>query len=1044
MTSPTDEIGHPRGVVAFFAAHRNAANLLMVMMLLFGIVGVMRMNTQFFPSLEVPTVTISIAWSGASAEDVESNILDAVEPEVRFVDGLKEMISYAREGAGTIRLEFDQGTDMQRALADVETAVAGVTILPDGSEDPVVTGSTWYETVAKLALSGPFSEDALRAIARDIRDDLIDAGIDRVVMDGFRDREILIEVSETDLQRLGLSIDAVAGRVSQALRDSPSGTLDGPIERQLRSAEPPATPTDIAAIDVLSLNSGETVTLGEIAEVRTAYDDDAAIGYSGGTRAIELTIQRSRTADTLETAAIFNAYLEDLRVTLPETLDISVYEVAADRLSDRIFLLVENGLTGLALVVIVLFVFLNARVALWVAVGIPTAVMATLGLMWATGQTINMISLFALIMMLGIIVDDAIVVGEETATLYAKHGRALQAASNGAERMFWPVIAATLTTIAAFFPLFLVSDTVGQIMHALPFVVIVALIASVIESFFILPGHLHHSLDGAPPRETRFRRAVDSTFNAFRWGPHLWLARLSVRWRYAVVALTVASFLIALGMVTSGRVGFQFFPSPESENVRAGISFAAGTPRTEVEAAILQIEAALADAEAELTNGTDERLVTATYAVIGQLGFSRGMNLAEINVQLTSSEVRTIRTSDIVTAWRAAAPDLPGVDRLTIATRRGGPPGRDVDIRLTGAEPEVLKQAALVVRDLLATYPGISGIADDLPFGKPEVLLSLTPRGSALGFTLEDVGRQVRSAFDGAIAHRFADGEDEVVVRVERVQSAPGLAGLLDLTLVSPDGIQVPITSIVSLTERQGFSAIQRFDGKTTVSVTADVDTDIATPVEMVAALQAGPLAETLRPFGVEFTFSGRDEERREAFGDLQTGALIALAVIFLILAWVFASYSLPLAVISIIPFGFVGAVLGHWLMGFPLTILSMMGLLGLSGILVNDSIILVKRMCDRMDEGEDVYEAAAHASCDRLRAVLLTSLTTIGGLGPLMFEQSLQAQFLLPMAITLVFGLAVATLFVLFLVPAIVGIGADIRRLARLLYGPLPLQPAE
>ncbi len=1039
MTGPTDETGRPRGVLAFFAAHRNAANLLMAMMILFGIIGVTRTNTQFFPSLEVPTISISVAWSGASAEDVESNILDAIEPEIRFLDGIDQILSYAREGAASIRLEFDQGTDMQRALSDVETAVAGVTTLPADAEDPVISGSTWYETVARMALSGPYSEAALRSFAREIRDDLIDAGIDRVTMQGFRDREIVVDISDEALRRLDLTAGQVAARIGEALRDMPSGTLDGPIERQLRSADPPATPAEVGAVEIISGGSGETLRLRDIARVATVFDPDQTAGFRNGERAIELTVQRSTTADTLETAAIFNAYLADLEQRLPDSLDIAVYEVSADRLSDRIFLLVENGLTGLVLVVIVLFVFLNARIAFWVAVGIPTAVFATLGLMWVSGQSINMFSLFALIMMLGIIVDDAIVVAEETATRHAYHGRALQAAAEGAERMFWPVIAATLTTVAAFFPLMLVGDTIGQIMKALPFVVIVALIASVIESFFILPGHLYHSLEGAPKRESRLRRALDDGFAWFRDRLHRRLANGAVRWRYAVVALAVASFLISVGMVTGGRLGFQFFPSPESENLRASIVFAAGTPQAEVAAAIEEVEASLADAAASLTEGRDEDLVVAAYSVIGQVGFSRGMNLAQIDVQLTSSEVRTVRTGEIVRAWRARTPDLAGVDRLTITERRGGPPGRDIDVRLTGADPDTLKQAALDVRDLLATYPGVSGIADDLPFGKPEVLMSLTRRGQALGFTLESVGRQVRDAFDGAIAHRFAEGEDEVTVRVQRVQSAPGLAGLMDLTLRAPNGMLVPITSVVDLSERQGFSVIQRIDGKTTVSVTADVDPDVITPVELTEALQGGALAEVLRPYGVDFAFSGRDEERRESFADLRSGGLIALVAIYLILAWVFASYSLPFAVMCIIPFGFVGAVLGHWLMGFPLTVLSLMGLLGLSGILVNDSIILVKRMRDRMDEGEEVHAAAANASCDRLRAVLLTSLTTVGGLGPLLFEKSLQAQFLLPMAITLVFGLALATLFVLFLVPAVIGIGADIRRVFRLLYGPIP-----
>ena len=1033
------------GILGFFIDHPNAANLLMAMMILFGIVGALRMNTQFFPTVDVPRITVNIAWSGASARDVEANILDAVEPELRFLDGLDKITSYAREGAASITLEFVDGAEMQKALSDVETAVAGVTTLPEDSDDPLISRSIFYESVAKIALSGPFSEQALRVYAREIRDGLLDAGIDRVTFEGLRDREIHIDVSEHDLRRLGVSPGIIADRIGAAMRDMPSGTLEGDIEKQLRSADPPEEPAEIGAIEIVSGASGEKLLLRDIASVSTGFDEDEPIGFSGRNRAIELTVQRAETADTLATAEIFGAFMADIRERYPESLRIDVYDVRSDRLNERIMLLINNGLSGLVLVIIVLFLFLNARVAFWVAVGIPTALMATVGLMLVTGQTINMISLFAMIMMLGIIVDDAIVVGEETATLHRRYGNGARAAHEGARRMFWPVLAATLTTMAAFYPLFLVQDTVGQIMSALPFVVIVAVLASLLESFFILPGHLRHSLGTREPRISRFRQMLDGAFETFRERLHRPFVTLSYRWRYATVALAIASLIVTAGLVSGGRVGFQFFPSPESENLIGGIAFAAGTPQSDVAEAIVRIEDALYQAEIALTGG-EEDLIVATYAVIGKQGFSRGMNLAQLEVQLTASEVRSVRTSDVVAEWRRQVPDIPGVERLTLSSRRGGPPGQDIEIQLTGADISQLKEAALEVRELLAVYPGVSSIGDDLPYGKPEIQFSLTPRGLAMGFTLESVSRQVRDAFEGAIARRFADGEDEVTVRVRRAQQVEGLAALSNLSLRAPGGENVPLGTVVTLEDLQGFSVIQRVDGETTVAVTADVDTDVVTPIEIVTALRDGPLDDLVGPLGIAYEFAGRDEERRESFADLQQGSLIALVAIYLILAWVFASYVLPVAVMLIIPFGFVGATIGHYVMGFPLTILSFMGLLGLSGILVNNSIILVKRIMERVDDGETIGEASVGGSCDRLRAVLLTSLTTIGGLIPLLMEESLQAQFLLPMAITLVFGLALATVFVLFLVPAFMGIGADIARAFRAIYGRprQQIQPAE
>ncbi|MCC0015700.1 MAG: efflux RND transporter permease subunit [Rhodobiaceae bacterium] len=1017
------------GVLGFFIHHRNAANLMMAMMLLFGAFALLRLNTQFFPTVDIPRITVSVTWSGASAEDVEANILQAIEPNLRFLDGLEELRSYAREGSASINLEFAQGSDMQKAQADVETALSQITTLPEDAEEPKVSRRVWYESVATVSVSGPFSEEAIRAFARDIRDSLLDAGIDKVDFTGLRDREYRVTVPEWQLRRLGLSVGDIGERIRLATRDMPSGTLDGAIEKQLRSLAEIKSPEEIGDVEVVSGAGGEKVFLRDIAAIATAFDEDQSIGYRKRARAIELDIQRALTSDTLESRRILLAHLDALKGTLPPSLDVSVYNIRADLVQERINLLVVNGAQGLLFVLAMLFLFLNARVAFWVAMGIPTAVMATLGLMLITGQSINMISLFALIMMLGIIVDDAIVVGEHTATRFSAGDPPALAAEVGSGRMFWPVVAATLTTQAAFLPLFFVRDTIGQIMSALPMVVIAALFASLIESFFVLPGHLRHSLSSMRAEPGRVRASLDRWFDAFRNGPFRFLARLSFRWRYVTVALALSSIVVAAGALAGGRVSFQFFPSPEAEQINAQVVMAAGTPQADVDAAMRQIEGALQATVSELAPPGEE-LVDAVFTEIGVAGTTRGMNAAQMSVHLTASEVRSVRTTAIIAAWRKKVPKIPGVEDLVITSPRGGPPGRDVEIELRDAPPDVLKAAALELRDVLASYPGVSSISDDLPYGKPEIVMQLTPRGTALGFTLQSVGQQVRDAFDGAIARRFADGDDEVTIRVVREQREEGIAALANLALKAPNGVFVPLTEIVSLRERQGFAVIQRLDAKTTVAVSGDLDSSFATPQELRDSLEAsGAVRDIATRHGVSYKYAGREEERVKAFADLKYGTAIGLGLIYLVLAWVFASYTVPLAVMLVIPFGFVGAVLGHYVMGFSLTILSLMGLLGLSGILVNDSIILVSRARELRDHGATPEEAAVNASCDRLRAVLLTSLTTVGGLAPLLAEKSLQAQFLLPMAITLVFGLGVATLFVLFLVPAYLGVGGDIAR---------------
>ncbi len=1028
------------GAVKFFTHHRNASNLLMIMLVLSGMFALTKLKVQFFPSVEIPVIVVTVVWPGASPEDVEKSILKSLEPELRFTDGLSEFASYAREGVASIKMEFDAGTNMQSALSDVESAVNNVTTLPEQSERPIIRHVKFFEDVASLSISGPYSELALKSYARKIRDGLLEAGIDQVNLNGFRDEEIWVNVRPEELRRLDLTVADIADKIAQISQDLPSGTLDGAIDRQIRSIGQAEDTQAVSRIEIKSLASGEKIYLRDIATVETAFDKDAAISFQGKNRAIGLGVKRALAADTLEVAKILNDYLAKTLPTLPPDLKVVKYDVAADAVSDRINLLLKNGAGGLVLVLIILFIFLNARIAFWVAVGIPVSVMATLGIMYLTGQTINMISLFALILTLGIIVDDAIVVGEHTATCWERGDPALAAAERGATRMLAPVVAATLTTQAAFLPLFLIGGIIGDIIAALPAVVIAVLVASVVECFFILPGHLRHALSRMSSSPSAFRRGFDKHFGTFR---DKWFGRFSActfRWRYTTVAAAIGILIISIGIMTSGRVTFQFFPTPEPEIILADVVFVAGTPREVTAAALTRIEASLTRVVGELAQG-NEKIVNTTYSTLGTSGQSRGDHLARIKVQLTRAEQRSVRTNKIIEAWRQAVPQIPGVERIAITGRRGGPPGRDIDIQLSGGSPTVLKKAALELRQLLARYPGVTGIADDLPYGKQEIILEITPRGAALGFTTASVGRQVRNAFEGAIAKRFARGDEEITIRVLEDNTGAGSQSLRDLFVRSPQGVEVPLTEVVNLREKAGFSLIQRREGKTSVAVTADIDAEVTTSIVVESALKSQGLKDIAAKYRIDYAFKGKSKERNETFGDLRIGVILALTLMYLILAWMFGGYIKPVIVMLIIPFGLVGAIFGHLVMGFPMTILSFFGLLGLSGILVNDSIILVVQVDKRLNEGETMEEAASGGARDRLRAVLLTSLTTIGGLTPLLFEKSLQAQFLLPMAITLVFGLAVATILVLILVPAILGIQNDAIRFFRWYWNGIPMR---
>ena len=746
------------------------------------------------------------------------------------------------------------------------------------------------------------------------------------------------------------------------------------------------TPDTIAAIPVKTLASGDRLTVGDVADVTFGFARGSVAGLRGGNTAIEIVVERAQTADALASDRLVRDYLAEIEPTLPRSLDLRLYDVQTAVLWDRISILIRSGWQGLAIVLLVLFLFLDARIAFWVALGIPVAFAGTLAVMLASGQTINMISLFALIMMLGVIVDDAIVVGEHADTLASRGLPPEEAATRGASEMLVPVLASSVTTIAALAPIFLMRDVMGQMMSALPLVGIAIIVASLVECFLVLPGHLAHA--GRPPsgfrigrflRLTviagigaafigvlveassrllpgageaampfvsavldlppvllavvailcglalaglverrlarrdgerrpgplgRFRAAFDRRFNAFRDGHFTRVVRASYDFRYTTLAAAVGSVMVVVvGLyIGGGHVRFVFFPSPEAEFVSARLEFQPGTPRERAIEGVTVVEEALRRAAGELAPD-GEVVVEDVYALLGRAGRDRGDNLATISVQLTPSERRSVRTPALVRAWQDAIPDLPGMKRVAVSERRGGPPGRDVDVKLVGAEPAVLKAAAIDVMAALDDIPGVSGVSDDLPYGKPELAMRLTPRGEALGFTLDAVGGQVRAAFEGDIARRLATADEEIPIRVrQRSGEAPVPVG--DLFLRSTGGVFVPLTEVVSLEERNTFSVILRRDGVTTIAVLADVDTAVTTPQAVTERIASEILPAVEARHGVRGEFEGRDRERRRSFEDLRQGAYLAGIVIYLTLALVFGYryWPGPIAIMLIIP----------------------------------------------------------------------------------------------------------------------------------------------
>ena len=1019
-------------LLGLFARHRVAANLLMVMMLLAGYIGLQKLNIQFFPNFELDRITVRTIWSGASAEDIESGITIPLEQRLRGLDRLKEMTSTSASGVSAITLEFDENTDMTFALNEVRKQVDDFTNLPDDAEEPQVAQLLRYETVARLLISGPTQIEELRLLARQFERELIAAGIDKIDIQGLPTQQLKIEVPAEQLQRLDLGLDELARRIDADSQDLPAGQIgeeDG--AREIRSQGQRRSPQDFADLAIVS-EADRRINLGDIAHIEQRYLPGSATISRDGGNAVVLVLQRNETGDSLEAAEILQDWLAKTRPQLPPTVDIQVYSERWQLIKERILLLVKNGAGGLVLVLIILYLFLSARVAFWVAVGIPVSFMATLAVLYLVGGSINMISLFALIMALGIIVDDAIVVGEDAQAHFDMGEDPLMASEGGARRMLAPVLASSLTTIAAFLPLMLIGGHMGSIMIAIPTVIVCVIVASLIESFLILPGHLRHAfVQGRKTEPSRLRVQLNQRFNRLRDGPFRRLVTLAIEFRWTTIALAVGSLVVAAGLFFGGKTGWQFFPSPESTTVYANVRFVSGTDGKVVDRFLDRVESELRNTMAaidETVVSTYHRLHSTTVG--GQRAIT-GERAGSIYVELVGSDQRRTDNHSFIRNWRDRIDIPPGVESFQITSRRVGPPQRDLNLRLSGSTPHALKAAALDLAQTLETIAGVSAIDDDLPYGREQLIYSLSPAGEAMGLSITDIGRQLRAAYDGIVLQRFQQDADEVEVRLQLPETEQRrLDSLSHLPIKLPNGEFVALDSVAEWRSAQGFETLRHFNGRLSVDVSADVDPALNNTAEIVADLQQFTIPALISKHGVQVSVEGRSASQRETFADMRLGATVALVLMYLVLAWVFSSYGWPLLVMLTIPLGLTGAVAGHWLLDMNLTILSVFGLFGLSGIVVNDSIILVMFYRHIRDRGVAAREALVEAACQRLRAVLLTSLTTIAGLTPLLFETSRQAQFLIPMAVSIAFGLAFATLLILLVIPAMLSIYEDCARL--------------
>lgn len=1018
---------HQQNIIGLFAQHKVAANLLMLMMIMAGVWALSKLNTQFLPNFALDFINVTVVWTGAAAEDVETSITSPIERELRTLDYVHEMNSTSSNGLSTITLEYEENTDMGWALDQVKEKVALIRNLPSTAEKPEIIRVVRYETIARLLITGPSDANELRALAQRLERELLDRGISKIDIQGLPEEEISIQVSTAQLEELGLSLSQVANQVRYFSRDIPAGSIGrADVARQLRSLEQRRDELAFTQLPLIVDDTGRYIKLGDIATIeRRPQQNEVRITYQGQP-AVELQLQRAEHNDALKSAKILQDWLTETRPKLPPGVKLQVYDQAWELINQRISLLLKNGLGGLVLVVGILFLFLNARVAFWVAAGIPISLMGMLAVLYLVGGSINMISLFAMIMALGVVVDDAIVVGEDAFAHFQSGERSLLAAEGGAQRMLAPVTASSLTTISAFLPLMLIGDIIGNILKDIPVVMICVLIASLIECFLVLPGHLRHSFHQLHHEKPgQIRQRLENSFNYLRDSIFRPLVTLVVVWRWSILAALLATMMLAVGLLAGGRLNFVFFPSPDGTIVMANANFVAGTSPERVNAFLGHLEETLSATEKELGGNLIKTAVSRHGSSITARDNGRsGDQFGSLMIELTSPDSRTVRNKQFIKTWEAKVIRPPGLEILTIAERRGGPPGQDIEIRFYGFDVENMKAAALELKNALKSFPGVSGIEDDMPYGREQWVYSLTPQGMALGLTIESVGQQLRAAFDGQLVQIFQEGDDEIEVRVSLPDSERySLASLENFTLQLPNGESVPFSSAVQLTTRRGFEALRHGEARLAAQISADVDKTVNNSNTILANLTENFLPDLMARYGVEYSLEGRAAEQVDTLNDMKHGLVFALALIYLILAWQFASYGWPIIVMSVIPFGLIGAIVGHWLMGLDLTILSLFGFFGLSGIVINDSIVLITFYKHLREEGVPVQQAIIEAACQRLRAVLLTSLTTIFGLMPLLFETSLQAQFLIPMATSIAFGLMFSTLLVLLAVPALLAI---------------------
>ncbi len=1032
--SPSDQ-----GLVAYFASNPVAANLIMVLMLAGGFLAGLRLTAQIFPTVDPGIVTITVSYPGATPSEVAEGITRRAEEAVFGIDGVDRVLSTAAENLGTITVELKDFVDAMQVRDDVETAVNRLADFPpEEAEQAEIVRTETISDVLTLVVSSELSEMELRRGAELLEEQLLALpAVSLVSLLGARDYEISIEVREQALRRYDLTIGQVADAVRQSSLNLSSGELRTEAgDLLLRTNTKRERGEEFEDIVLRARPNGAILRLGDVATVRDAFADFDLINEYNGRSSVFVRVQKSESEDVLEIAAAVKQLLAGYQP--PPGIDIEIWDDQTEILEDRLNLLIRNGVLGFALVFLFLVVMLDLRLALWVAMGVPISFLGAFLLFDFLGVNINMVSLFALIVVLGIVVDDAVVVGENIVAEQEAGATGAAAAVAGARGVRGPVLVGVLTTMAAFAPLLFVTGTFGQLLGVVPVVVITVLSMSLIEAFLVLPAHLSHGGSWSRWPLDIFQTRVDRAVKAFRDILLVPAVAWAVRRRYLTLVAGIVVLALAALLLITGGVRFIFFPALESNRIRADLEFPVGTP-FEVTRAAAEVLAEAARVTNEAVGGSSFRSVSVTIGGRFRSGSGPGggnpmtvaSNLASVQIQLNSEPLRTLSAPDLERAWRRQVGDVPGVERLSYTSEYFSG-GADIEYELAHRDDDVLAAAVADLKRGYSAIPSMYEIQDSIRLGKRQYDIELTPAGEAAGLTPADVARQLRRNFFGDEVQRIQRGRQELKVMVrypdEQRRSA---RDFYNVRIRLADGAEAPLSAVARVTESRGFSSIDRINGLRIVTVSGQVDTVLATPNEVNARVQAELLpALRARYPGLQVDQSGFGREQAEDLGALGDLALVALLVIFALIASQLRSYAQPLIILAAVPFGAAGALIGHKLLGYDLSFISIFGMVALSGVVVNDSLVMIDRYNTiRAESDLSPIEAIVSAARRRFRAIFLTTVTTALGLAPMLFETSTQAQFLIPMAVSLATGIVFASLVILFLVPALVVIREDLRR---------------